>query len=438
MSTSFSQLILLGVILAAIQVAAALPWIWAWVWANDSRGFKRNFTDTSFLGLVFGVVLIAGGLVAGWLYDHRVESSVSSFGQYYACVLHIQLALDFFVIAPRLLILIWPKGGAVALAAFRESYRQPLFWLIGCLSVAFIMIAMFIPYFTFGEDYKMMKQLCFDVAMLASAGFGLLTASLSVYEEIEGRTAITVISKPISRRAFFLGKYLGILLACWAMMMFIGWAITWALEIKPMFDRMDEVHDTLSEDYVKRLSDDHFFEDFPRIFPTLEGSYFREGILQWFGKTGAVHMGLVLSFGHVMILLAICVALATRMPFVSNLVICILVFIIGRLAPVLAQVTHKLAEEEKSAAFRLIAFIAQLFNSVFPSLEYFDMGPAIVRDNPLTSAAVKVVTPENQVPHTQWAGTFEIYVLSVLGYATLYTAIALVIGLLLFEDRDLA
>jgi hypothetical protein len=31
-----------------------------------------------------------------------------------------------------------------------------------------------------------------------------------------------------------------------------------------------------------------------------------------------------------------------------------------------------------------------------------------------------------------------IYVLTVTGYAILYTLIALVVGLLLFEDRDLA
>ena len=56
----------------------------------------------------------------------------------------------------------------------------------------------------------------FDAVMLFSGLFGLLTASISVNEEIEGRTAITVISKPVSRRQFFIGKYLGILLACCA------------------------------------------------------------------------------------------------------------------------------------------------------------------------------------------------------------------------------
>src|SRR5258708_13146156 len=38
----------------------------------------------------------------------------------------------------------------------------------------------------------------------------LLTASSTVAEEIEGKTAITLLSKPINRRQFIIGKFLGI------------------------------------------------------------------------------------------------------------------------------------------------------------------------------------------------------------------------------------
>ena len=79
-----------------------------------------------------------------------------------------------------------------------------------------------IPYFTFGDDYKMMKQIGFDIVMLAAVLFGVLAASMSISEEIEGRTAITVMSKPINRRQFLIGKFLGILLACAAMSLMLG------------------------------------------------------------------------------------------------------------------------------------------------------------------------------------------------------------------------
>src|SRR5262245_66543626 len=129
-----------------------------------------------------------------------------------------------------------------------------MFWLIVGLAALLILVSTVIPYFTLGDDYKLMKQVGFDAVMLFSGLFGLLTASTSVNEEIEGRTAITVISKPVSRRQFFIGKYLGILLACFTMTLLLGWVLTWALHIKPRFDPMDDVLDTMPFETAHRLA----------------------------------------------------------------------------------------------------------------------------------------------------------------------------------------
>ena len=64
--------------------------------------------------------------------------------------------------------------------------------------------------------------------------------------------------------------------------------------------------------------------------------------------------------------------------------------------------------------------LGRLFDVLMPALEFFTMGPAIIRESPLSL--------------WQFAG----YVLTVFGYSLLYTAIALLVGLFLFEDRDLA
>ena len=39
------------------------------------------------------------------------------------------------------------------------------------------------------------------------------TSSTSIAEEIEGKTAMTLLSKPINRRQFIVGKYVGIMAA---------------------------------------------------------------------------------------------------------------------------------------------------------------------------------------------------------------------------------
>src|SRR2546423_13137993 len=90
--------------------------------------------------------------------------------------------------------------------------------------------------------------------MLFTGLFGFVTASISVNEDIEGRTAITVIRKPVSRRQFFIGKYLGILLACWVMALLLAWVLTWALHIKPRFDPLGDVADPLPYEVAKWLA----------------------------------------------------------------------------------------------------------------------------------------------------------------------------------------
>jgi ABC-2 family transporter protein len=412
MSTPFLELFVAGTILALIQFIAALPWLWA----IDPLGFRRWVRDPAILGYAGAAVLAAGAGIALLLGQGGDTASVQRDGRIYGSILHLQLAVDFFVLVPQLLLWIWPKGGAVALATFRESIRQPMFWLVAGLATLLIIVSMVIPYNTFGEDYKMMKQLGFDTVMLSAALFGLLAASISIHEEIEGRTAITVMSKPINRRQFLIGKYVGVLLACWAMTLLLGWVLNWALYIKAsgFFDRLDDVNDTMPVEVQNLLT-----PSFANVIPTPEGKVFAQGVAVWTGEVLAHHVGLLLNFGQVMVLLAICTALATRMQFVVNLTICLVIFLLGHLAPVLVQVTGKMVQEG-SSAMQLVYFVAQLLNAVFPALEYFDMGPAIIRDNP--------------VP--MW--DFFVYVLSVFGYSLLYTAIALILGLVMFEDRDLA
>src|SRR5207302_6343054 len=120
------------------------------------------------------------------------------------------------------LVLVWPKGGAVPQAGFREAVRQPMCWLLTLLAALLMAVSIFVPYFTFGEDYLMVKQLGYDTIMLAAVLFGAIASSLSISEEIEGRTAITLMSKPVSRRQFLLGKFAGIILAAAFMFATLG------------------------------------------------------------------------------------------------------------------------------------------------------------------------------------------------------------------------
>ena len=338
------NLILASLILTIPQILAALPWINA----VDGRPFRRWIIDAKVLGYIGGAIVAVTAGLDWYMSTVGDVTELERFGRYWGALFHAQLIADFIMLAPLVLLWVWPKGGAVAVAAYRESLRQPMFWLIAGLAAVLILISMVIPYFTLGDDYKLMKQVGFDAVMLFSGLFGLLTASISVNDEIEGRTAITVISKPVSRRQFFIGKYLGILLACFTMSLMLGWVLTWALYWKPRFDPLDDVVDTMPFEVSHWVK-----PKFDAVVPTVEGSAWARGMGSWLGDTTAHHLGIVRIFGQVMILLAICTALATRLQFVVNLVICLGVFLIGNLSPIMVHVTDK-PENAGNPALQLV------------------------------------------------------------------------------------
>jgi ABC-type transport system involved in multi-copper enzyme maturation permease subunit len=397
-------------LLAAIQFLVALPWLWA----VDPDGFKKQARSAAGWGAAVGVVL-GITLTLDLLFSFQRSSPIFNFiGRCYGSILHLQLLADAFVIVLQLLLLAWPKGGAVALAAFREGMRQPMFWLIAGAAIVIVSVAVFVPYFTFGDDYKMMKQICFDTTMLGAVLFGVLAASMSIHDEIEGRTAITLMSKPVNRRQFLLGKYLGILLSAFALTLIVGWCVNWALHYQPTFNPLDEVVDPMPAQVKSMLT--------PKLEALGKGdsAVFWKGTAAWLGEASANTLGLVLGFGQLMVLLAIASALATRLPMVANVILCMVMFFLGHLAPVLKGVSQELQAKNPNTAMYLVSFLTQLLDAVVPALGHFNMGPAIIRDTPIDVAQ------------------FTLYVGSVLVYAVVYTTIALLFGLILFEDRDLA
>jgi ABC-type transport system involved in multi-copper enzyme maturation permease subunit len=401
--------------LTLIQFLAALPWLWA----LDSRAFRTQIRTVGgwlrFLAAIGGVTV----LLSFFLAYQRGASMLELYGRFYGSLLHLQLIIDFFVIAFQVILLAWPKGGAVALSAFREGVRQPMFWLIGGAAVMLLAVAMVIPYFTFGDDYKMMKQICFDVAMLSSALFGVLGASISINEEIEGRTAITLMSKPVTRRQFLLGKYLGILLASLLLSLLIGWWLNWALHIQPRWNPLDDVIDPMPTQISKWLTDK--LMPTAKLYAGADATMFLDGALRWTGEALANNLGLLLCFGQVMVLIAIASTLATRIPMAANLILTLVLFFLGNLAPVLSRASDEWkAQHPSNPAVTIVNFLTKLLETFTPSLDLFNMGPAIIRDTPID------------------VGPFALYAGSVLLYATVYTAIALLFGLILFEDRDLA
>src|SRR3984885_9096046 len=105
---------------------------------------------------------------------------------------------------------------------FREAVVQPIYSLLLALGVVILLIFGVLPFFTLGEDTTMYKSVGLDVVLLFVLIATLFATSKSIFDEIEDRTMLTLMSKPVKKWEVIVGKYLGIILAALVAVVLLG------------------------------------------------------------------------------------------------------------------------------------------------------------------------------------------------------------------------
>lgn len=101
----------------------------------------------------------------------------------------------------------------IAINAFMELVRQPVFLLLMTSSAVFIVFLATPYYFAFGDEPKLVKNSGLAVMLLAGLLSAVLSSSASLAREIRSGTALAVLSKPVGRATFVLAKYAGLVAA---------------------------------------------------------------------------------------------------------------------------------------------------------------------------------------------------------------------------------
>jgi len=270
-----------------------------------------------------------------------------------------------------------PKISAIALTTTKESMAQPLFYVVLALGSFLLIAFVFIPYNTFGEDVKMLKSSGLTLIMVLAIIVAVWSASVSVSEEVEGRTALTLLSKPVKRRQFVLGKFLGILGPVIVLFIVLGLLFMGTISYKVVYD---------SREVAK--SEPTWQLCFAELIQTLPG--------------------LILAFFEAVVLSAISVAISTRLSMLANLIVCASVYVLGNLVPL---VVHS-----SVGRFEIVRFAGQFIATILPVLDHFNIQAAVAAG----------------------AGVPLGYLGMAFVYCVLYSSIAMLLGLAMFEDRDLA
>ena len=322
------------------------------------------------------------------------------------------------------------KFWAIVRNTFLQAIRQPIYSILILIAIAVLVIPLFLGGWTMGSDYhKTDQELLENLGLGTLLVIGLLiaafTASSVLSREIEDKTALTVIAKPVSRALFVLGKFGGVLLAV-AVAYYIC-SLVFLLVVR------HGVRPAVTDPY-----------DFPVIFlgvsallltilTALAGNYFFGWTFTSAGVWTALALfsiamatisvvgkgWLIIPFGHgirpqllvgilmlflaVVIFCAVAITVSTRMGQAMTLLICYAVFFIGQMHAFLFGHVGK------------DLWLVRAIGWIVPDLSMFD---------PLDALTHHIAISPGLIGMTAL-------------YCVLYTAAMLGIGIALFHGREL-
>jgi ABC-type transport system involved in multi-copper enzyme maturation permease subunit len=282
---------------------------------------------------------------------------------------------------------------------FKEAVFQPVYTLLIIFGAVVISVYSALPFFTFGEDTMMFKTVCLDLILLFVLVGTLFVTSRSIFEEIEDRTMLTLMSKPIRRWEVMLGKYFGIILAALLATTALGVVMGVGLWLRIPLDY--QIRASSIDEAALRNLYEHRIMHLSGLVPSL-----------------------VLGWMQISVLAAIGVAISTRFSLVVNLPAVLLIYVAGNLA--------RFADAWQSQSGGILTKLALALSYVVPFLQVFDLREQAIL-SPIGLAGTQFAQASNAVS----LGFLWTSVAAASVYAVAFVTFALATGLFFFRNREL-
>ena len=273
---------------------------------------------------------------------------------------------------------------AIARNTLRQSFQLPVIYVIIIGSVVLLAVVGQLPRFTMSisDDIKMLKDLAIATATLCGMLVAIFAAVNAVTAEIENWTIVTVLSKPVSRWEFVVGKFVGlavtlaavfaILTVLYTLLVWWGmWASIW---------------------------------DYRGVYPEMVRDFWE---LAW-KAADQMWRAMVLCLLQVLVLQAVAVACCVRAPMIVSVVIFFMAFVVGHFVDVLSKAA------EGMGTF-IGTIVATLVTAVVPDLESLNFSQEVVGVDDIISGSVM-----------GWGAA----------YTAVYSAALVLLAVLLFRNRE--
>lgn len=101
---------------------------------------------------------------------------------------------------------------AIARNTLTELVRQKVFYILLVFALCAIGSSVFMARLTFQEEFQMLKDVCLGAMSIFTSLLAILATANFLPKDSEDRTIYTLLSKPVPRFAYLLGKLAGIII----------------------------------------------------------------------------------------------------------------------------------------------------------------------------------------------------------------------------------
>lgn len=266
---------------------------------------------------------------------------------------------------------------AIAKATFHEAWRRR--FLNGILVFAILMIgsSRVLMYMQPGAELNMLR----DIGMGSIRFFGLLISvfvgARLISDEVEKRTIYTILARPVTRAQFLIGKFAGGVATVWSNIAIMSavFFVLFALSAPRVIAQAAQANQLMTMQFVY----------------------------------ANVAKALLLTFFEMFVVMALAVTASTIFSWIVATIFTFFIYFVGQMS----EWIHQLADPS-SGASKLAVILMGTFYRIIPHFEIFDVRESILTQQPI----------------------FWEHMGKVIGQASLYVLIIMLIGYLFFNERE--
>lgn len=309
----------------------------------------------------------------------------------------------------------------IAINSFRESLREPVFYLM--LAAALLLIGHYpsASIFVFSEQMKLVVDSSMATSLIFSLIIAVLAASHTLGQEMRNGTVLLLMSKPVFRWSFVLGKIFGIVSAASLFALICNCAAIISVYMATDQFRFDmgiyysfggvliagalvgmgaNFWRGASFPEIATYATSLFIIIFAIICPLTQPA--PEGIL-----VRDLCLALILVNFAVAAMATISVVVATRADVVQNLCICTVIFFLGLVSNYLFQ---------RNTDSEILNLIFNTLYAIIPNWQFFWLADAVAINRPIPIS----------------------YVITAATYVVIYIVIASMWAVAIFQNKELA